>query len=522
MIFNLSRLNQFFLILTLSLLASSCSSDDVTKAHTKSKIDVLILDGKVDVSIEENFKVISEFKNVDSFRVETDVKLQAILSSKNAKSSYLHIVPGISAERDAKGIEKIYVIRGTERTKAASIKKDFDFQLKVINRSIYGFSTRYSHYESIESFYDNINEPEARKRHVWGSGTTTFVKRHQERILDRINLTDIFDYEFDLKPIFDNNSDPFLSSLRSFEIGFHLDSLFIIGVENEVLTVQLNGKWQLFNGFDECISSFPIKTYASSDYYLQENISDQWQKSEMEKVVSEAFLNSLTYSLLSEEFKKHLRSAIKIREEDSSKNSKLGRLKLQKKRASSSSERNLLANQSASVAVIGENSTGSGSVISSDGYILTNYHVIASIKDDIEVVFPNGKTIIAEIARVDRDIDAAVLKIDSEGLFTTELDSKYNVQVGEKIYTIATPQNVALINTVSFGHVSALRNIGSIRYIQSDGNFLKGTSGGPLFNEKGRQIGINVLGWQNNGVSLEGLNFAIPIDIVLERLNLQL
>ncbi len=521
MIFNPFQLTRLLLFLGLLFFATSCSQDNVSKAQIESTIDVLIMDGKIDVKLQKNYEVISEFKNVDSFRVKTDVKLEALLTSKDSSETYLHLVPGIAAERDKQGIEKIYLILGSEKEKAASIKKDFNFQLTLINSSINDFVTRYSHYENIKSFYDNLNEPRFRKKHVWGaSGSSAFEKRHQQRIIEKMKLVDIFENEFYLKPLFKSNNNPFLSNLRSFEVGFQMDSLFVIGIEKEVLTVQLNGKWKLFNDYNECVSTYPVKTFSTSNYYKQENIVGPFQTSKIERVISEAFLNTLTNSILSE-FKEHLTSAKKIREEDSLRNLSLGKLKIHRNQVYSSFRHNLKENQRASVAVIGKNSTGSGSVISSDGYILTNYHVIAEIKDNIEVVFSNGKTLKAKIARTDREIDAAILKVDTTGLFTTTLAPNYKIEVGEKIHTIATPQNVALINTVSFGYVSALRNIGFIRYIQSDGNFLRGTSGGPLFNQNGQQIGINVLGWQNNGVFLEGLNFAIPVDVVIERLNIQ-
>lgn len=175
------QLHQLLFILILSTLIAGCSSENSPKAHTKTLIDVLILDGKVDVSIETNGKVISEFEKVDSFRIETDVQLEAVLSSKSIGDRYLYLVPGIAAQLDKEGVEKIYVTLGPEKEKAASIKKEFDFELKLINRPTSSFLTRYSHYEDLESFYQKADDSGMGRGHVWGNGgVSAFEKRHQE------------------------------------------------------------------------------------------------------------------------------------------------------------------------------------------------------------------------------------------------------------------------------------------------------------------------------------------------------
>jgi len=158
-----------------------------------------------------------------------------------------------------------------------------------------------------------------------------------------------------------------------------------------------------------------------------------------------------------------------------------------------------------------QRSLGSGFIISNDGYILTNNHVVAGA-DEIKVKLSDSREYKAEIKGTDEKLDLAVLKIDvKEGLPVAKLGDSDAIQVGEWVMAIGNP--FGLNQTVTAGIVSAMgRVIGSGPYddfIQTDASINPGNSGGPLFNAEGKVIGINtaiVAGGQ-------GIGFAIPINM---------
>jgi len=158
-----------------------------------------------------------------------------------------------------------------------------------------------------------------------------------------------------------------------------------------------------------------------------------------------------------------------------------------------------------------QRSLGSGFVISEDGYILTNNHVIEGA-DDIKVKFDDGRELKGEIKGVDPKLDLALIKVSTkEKLKAAELGDSDAIQVGEWVMAIGNPFGLA--ETVTAGIVSAKgRVIGSGPYddfIQTDASINPGNSGGPLFNANGEVVGINtaiIAGGQ-------GIGFAIPVNM---------
>ncbi len=171
--------------------------------------------------------------------------------------------------------------------------------------------------------------------------------------------------------------------------------------------------------------------------------------------------------------------------------------------------------------------SGSGFIVTGDGYIVTNYHVI---KDaylggyKVSVIMYNGDKYAAKIVGVEETDDIAVLKIDASGLSAATLGSSGNMQVGETVYAIGNPLGELSFSMTS-GMVSALdREITTEdrstqqtitnNMFQIDAAVNEGNSGGPVYNEKGEVIGIVTAKYSSEGV--EGLGFAIPIDDVAD------
>jgi serine protease Do len=162
--------------------------------------------------------------------------------------------------------------------------------------------------------------------------------------------------------------------------------------------------------------------------------------------------------------------------------------------------------------------SGSGFIISSDGYIVTNYHVIAYAVEQgfsLTVMMHNGKSFPAKVIGYEQDNDLAVIKIDATGLSTVTMGNNDTMKVGDKIYAVGNPLG-ELDYTMTNGIVSALDRViqvedtTSINMFQIDAAVNAGNSGGPVYNSKGQVIGIVSAKYASTGV--EGLGFAIPIN----------
>jgi serine protease Do len=158
---------------------------------------------------------------------------------------------------------------------------------------------------------------------------------------------------------------------------------------------------------------------------------------------------------------------------------------------------------------------GSGFIISSDGYILTNNHVVKDA-DNVKVQLTNGKEYPAKIIGADAPTDVAVIKVDANNLPTLKLGDSDALEVGEWVIAIGNP--FGLTSTLTVGVVSAKGRSGMgiedyEDFIQTDAAINMGNSGGPLLNVDGKVIGMNTAIVSPSGGSL-GIGFAIPIDMV--------
>jgi len=158
---------------------------------------------------------------------------------------------------------------------------------------------------------------------------------------------------------------------------------------------------------------------------------------------------------------------------------------------------------------------GSGVIISSDGYILSNYHVVGKA-DKVTVRLQDGKEYAAKVIGSDAPTDVAVIKIDAKGLTPLPLGDSDKLEVGEWVMAIGNP--FGLSHTLTVGVVSAVgrSQLGIADYenfIQTDAAINPGNSGGPLINLDGEVIGINTAIFSRSGGSM-GIGFAIPINLV--------
>lgn len=158
---------------------------------------------------------------------------------------------------------------------------------------------------------------------------------------------------------------------------------------------------------------------------------------------------------------------------------------------------------------------GSGFIVSPDGIVLTNAHVVADA-DEVMVKLIDKREFKAKVVGLDKTTDVAVLRIDARELPTVQIGNPQQARVGEWVLAIGAP--FGFENSVTAGIISAksrtLPDEGYVPFMQTDVAINPGNSGGPLFNAKGEVIGINSQIYSRSG-GYQGLSFAIPIDVAM-------
>ena len=170
-------------------------------------------------------------------------------------------------------------------------------------------------------------------------------------------------------------------------------------------------------------------------------------------------------------------------------------------------------------------STGSGFILTEDGYIVSNYHVVEGATE-IKITLHDGSKYPAELVGYDSTNDLSVLKIDAEGLTAATIGSSSGLNIGDMVVAIGNPLGT-LTSTQTVGYVSGInREVTTdntiISMIQTDCAINPGNSGGPLFNMYGEVVGITTAkysGTTSSGATIEGIGFAIPIDDVMNAIS---
>lgn len=166
-----------------------------------------------------------------------------------------------------------------------------------------------------------------------------------------------------------------------------------------------------------------------------------------------------------------------------------------------------------------ERSLGSGVIMTTDGHIITNEHVIADA-DAIQVALYDGRTAAATVVGADPETDLAVLRIDLPDLTPAEAADPDDIHVGDVVMAIGNP--FGFNHSVTQGIISGLGRFGLLlptygEYIQTDASIHPGNSGGALVDTEGRLVGINTLIYAGNGTddAATGINLATPVDVAM-------
>lgn len=162
--------------------------------------------------------------------------------------------------------------------------------------------------------------------------------------------------------------------------------------------------------------------------------------------------------------------------------------------------------------------TGSGVVLTTDGYVVTNYHVISGAVE-ISVTLYDNRTLKADVVGTDELTDLAVLRVAADDLTAAEFGDSTILQVGDTVAAIGDPMGPELRGTLTDGIISAINRdikVGgrTMSVLQTNAALNDGNSGGPLLNNQGQVIGINTMKLAGTDNEVEGIGFAIPSSVV--------
>jgi hypothetical protein len=290
---------------------------------------------------------------------------------------------------------------------------------------------------------------------------------------------------------------------------------------------KLNITWFLKNTYNEILDSIDVEDYSGSYITYNKTIelihykyADEIQKNKS-KYIGDALLNSYLNLTRKNIFTDRLKmnNDFSIKEDKLSINRVSNDLKVSNK--TDAFKASVMIKAKEGNKFLGH---GSGFAISQDGYILTNYHVIAgknaNKQNEISVITSNGQEYPATIVRFNKFRDVALLKIDFKFDKAFEIESTNKAQVMMDVLTIGAPKSIELGQSVSTGIISNIRNVNENNYLQLGMSINGGNSGGAIFDAQGNLHGIVVS--KLVGYATEGVGFAIPSYLAADYLNLEI
>jgi hypothetical protein len=273
-----------------------------------------------------------------------------------------------------------------------------------------------------------------------------------------------------------------------------------------VSRVELSIKWEVLDYYEKVIHSYS-KDAKSGEFSF--NSSDDYQEANL-NAIKDALEAGLIDFMSQKEVQRLLNDRSEAKKEEAFEPIKL--------KSTSKYVSNINEAIKASVTIKNADGHGSGFMISSDGYILTNYHVISEDKN-LKVVLNNEKEFEPQIIRVSKIYDMALLKIDVSGMVPFKLNFDKEIEIGLDVYAVGTPKGQDLAQTVSKGIISGVRkNDDDSKLIQTDASINSGNSGGAIITKDGNVLGI--VSSKYFGFGVEGVAFGIPSYYVNEKLKL--
>ncbi len=275
------------------------------------------------------------------------------------------------------------------------------------------------------------------------------------------------------------------------------------------LSVKMDVEWQFYDN----VSKKLLKKVSTSEDIIMPGVSSDFAIG-VNMAFAENFAAALKDTSLIDAIKSSDSNAEKDYKEEVLKKYTLSKTKVKKFESYGKMVKDV---NPAVVTIIGSQGHGSAFLINNEGYILTNYHVVKGNKG-LKAKFQMGFELPVKLLNYDEEADLALLKVQGSGYKALPIATK-EYEVGNEVIAIGTPETTSLSNTVTKGIISGKREAkNGIEYIQTDVSVSPGNSGGPLINNKGLVVGI--VSQKLVGIGTDGIAFAIPISVALEKLNI--
>ncbi len=289
---------------------------------------------------------------------------------------------------------------------------------------------------------------------------------------------------------------------------------------NKYIVTEMDVKWEVLNYYENVLYTFKDKIKSGEFVVNRNTTKDKDKPKEKEaKILENSVYDALNNSFLKLVSKKDFNNLTKIdnqKEQDLKAYKELSSISIPRP-DSVDSKINMVIKSGVTVKT--KDGHGSGFFISKDGYIITNYHVIAKNKSNkITVIQNDGSESIAEVVRYSEFSDLALLKIKGDS-FNPLYVSVDDPEIGNEIWALGTPKDISLGQTVSKGIVSGIRNANDRRYIQTDVNINSGNSGGALISKGGIVYGVVTA--KLMGYGTEGISFSVPSKNIFSALKLE-
>ncbi|NLR89889.1 S1C family serine protease [Flammeovirga agarivorans] len=280
------------------------------------------------------------------------------------------------------------------------------------------------------------------------------------------------------------------------------------GSNVDFITVKFKIEWEILDYYKKPIYKRTIST--KSDQFVVGKVVDSPSETGSFKAINTTIEKSLVQFMNLKEVKEHLKVTTDIKEES------FASLPIP---SAPKYVSNMNQAVDASVTIKNENGHGSGFIISENGYIITNYHVISDSGKDYEVVLNDGRSFKHEIIRVDRVNDLALIKIEAKDLVPFKVSNTKEHTIAQEVYVIGTPTADDLNSTVSKGIISGIReNKSGQTLLQTDASINGGNSGGVICTKQGMVLGV--VSSKLSGLGIEGVAFGIPSHLIHEKLHL--
>jgi S1-C subfamily serine protease len=399
-----------------------------------------------------------------------------------------HIVPAL-APMENRGVNEKYMLVNNV---AADIKgKDIGFYLYKSIKKLNLGKPKYS-----------LDSTKVRKREDLVVENTVYSDELNE-VLKKMNFIDT------TRTIFPDQRNTVYLNATIKKVAFRL-----VQREKEtdrhIMYTDLTIEWDLLDYYKQKVYSTVTNTTSDGMIYLEK---EETNKKGSESIFNKLVHDNMEYAIIDLKGKLKEKGLLKM-----SGNSEDSMMTLTLNTPASMAGKRLNDFLKSSVSVKVDDGHGSGVIISVDGYIVTNYHVVAGSKK-VEVIFNDGSKLEATVVRKSPEVDLALLKVSRDSLLPLQLSSNDIPDIGGEVWAIGTPRSLELGQSVSKGIVSATRKSNDLTYIQTDVKISPGNSGGALVNRDGVVQGIVSAKLISTGT--EGVGFAIPSAVVLKKLKIQ-